>query len=456
MVGRSFPKFCGSLRRLIFVLLQLVSLASLCSLLLLLPQPAHAFQSATPPRRDGHQRHRQQQGQWRLVDASTTVPPIPRTLGMTTTRSSSSGNPAPQSTTTTSSLSSSSTQQQQQVKKEDVERAVVELKRVLEREYATFFDPMECEYYADSVSFDDPLTSLQGVQQYKNNVDMLAGRTLVGKVLFADASIQLHSVRGGEVVAVAATDRSTPGGGSSDNDETTPPAVQLFRIGEITTRWTLRFTFQLLPWRPTPRFSGISKYTVGVGGPRGVQILRQQDYWDSINLVPGGGGGSGIGQYDDNYRTVAKPIALKHFLDQIRPGTLLEAPSAGPELPYETLRVIPNQYEVRRYPEYAAVQFAPYGRRDEATAPWVPSPRVSIRWPPPSSRSCRAVVAVTTQKPCDGRSPFGCRVRPAWIQSKPKRRRAVNAPAILPLLLPLKLSQCRNRWSRLPDFPMLL
>ena len=66
----------------------------------------------------------------------------------------------------------------------DLKSSVADLKKVLEREYISFFDPMEREYYSPTVSFDDPMTSLAGVDAYQNNVDMLASRTLMGKFLF--------------------------------------------------------------------------------------------------------------------------------------------------------------------------------------------------------------------------------------------------------------------------------
>ena len=211
-----------------------------------------------------------------------------------------------------------------------VEQSVAKLKRVLEREYLSFFDPMEREYYAPSVTFDDPLTDLEGVDAYQSNVDMLAGRNLVGSLLFRDASITLHSVTGGDVSR----------------------AKDVVSISPILTRWTLRFTFQALPWSPSPRFSGISRYTVAPGGPAGCQVLQQEDFWDSINLVPGG-----------TYKKVDRKDAIQHFVQQLTPGNF-EAPSAGPELPYQTLR-IGKGYEVRRYPSYTAVRMQ-YERRDEA------------------------------------------------------------------------------------------
>lgn len=52
-------------------------------------------------------------------------------------------------------------------------QAVEKLKKVLEREYVSFFDPMERSWYATDVSFEDPMTSLSGVDAYQGNVDMV-------------------------------------------------------------------------------------------------------------------------------------------------------------------------------------------------------------------------------------------------------------------------------------------
>eukprot|EP00429_Kryptoperidinium_foliaceum_P016791 CAMPEP_0176033694 /NCGR_PEP_ID=MMETSP0120_2-20121206/16645_1 /TAXON_ID=160619 /ORGANISM="Kryptoperidinium foliaceum, Strain CCMP 1326" /LENGTH=422 /DNA_ID=CAMNT_0017367023 /DNA_START=146 /DNA_END=1412 /DNA_ORIENTATION=+ len=206
--------------------------------------------------------------------------------------------------------------------------AVGKLKTVLEREYVSFFDPMQKEYYAPDVSFDDPMTSLAGVDAYQNNVDMLASRTLMGKFLFEDAGIVLHSVTGGEV-----------------RDDGS--------ISNIITRWTLRVTAKVLPWKPTARFSGISVYEVSPGGSEGVLVDHQTDYWDSINLRPGSGG---------EYQKVDKSIAVKDFLGQVKPENA-NAVAAGPEVPYQLLRR-GDGYEVRRYPSYTLAKI-PYDRRDE-------------------------------------------------------------------------------------------
>ena len=205
--------------------------------------------------------------------------------------------------------------------------SVNQLKKVLRREYISFFDPMECEYYSDTVSFEDPMTSLSGVQNYQKNVDMLASRTLLGKFLFQDAGIVLHSVEGGEI---------DPNDGS---------------ISNIITRWTLRVTAKAIPWKPTARFTGISVYEVSPGGPEGVLINHQTDYWDSINIQDGG-----------KYEKVDKSIGVRDFLDQLKADNG-NAAAAGVELPYQLLRR-GKDYEMRRYPAYTFCKI-PYERRDE-------------------------------------------------------------------------------------------
>lgn len=208
----------------------------------------------------------------------------------------------------------------------DIESNLTRLKKVLEREYVSFFSPMETEYYLEDVTFDDPLTSLAGVKAYESNVNMLSGKTAMGKILFRDAGIILHNIEGGEVQADGS-------------------------ISNVITRWTLRFTFQILPWQPTARFSGVSVYDVVPGGPKGVQIVKQTDYWDSINLKEGG-----------SYEKMEKTVGLSDFLDQLKPEQFA-APTAGAELLYSLLRR-GDGYEVRRYPSFTAVEM-PYERRDD-------------------------------------------------------------------------------------------
>ena len=204
--------------------------------------------------------------------------------------------------------------------------AVVKLKQVLTKEYISFFNPMERQFYASDVSFTDPMTSLSGVDAYQKNVDMLSSRTLLGKLLFKDGGIVLHSVSGGDV--------------SEDGS-----------ISNIVTRWTLRVSVSVLPWSPTARFTGISVYEVAQGGSEGVLIKHQTDYWDSINIKDGG-----------KYEKVDKGIAISDFLNQLKPDNG-NAAAAGPEVPYQLLRR-GDGYEVRRYPilTYAKI---PYDRRDE-------------------------------------------------------------------------------------------
>jgi hypothetical protein len=133
-------------------------------------------------------------------------------------------------------------------KNQQLSANISKLKRVLEQEYISFFNPMVDSWYAKDVTFEDPMTSLSGVDSYRNNVDMLAGRTLMGKILFDGAGINLYSVTGGELT-------------EGNNGQV--------QIGDIITRWTLRVTAQVLPWKPQAVFSGISVYKVQPGGKEG-------------------------------------------------------------------------------------------------------------------------------------------------------------------------------------------
>jgi hypothetical protein len=270
--------------------------------------------------------------------------PIPKTSGkhVTTQRSdaitsSSLRSSLDDSTDKSSSnviTSSQSTRPNQ--KKQDLEASIAQLKRIIEREYITFFNPMECDYYRNDVTFIDPLTTLSGIDSYLNNVNMLSGRTMLGSILFRDARIILHIITGGNVKY------------DDENDTTS------FKIDNIMTRWTLKFTFQILPWQPSPSFTGISMYSLQAGGPKGVQVVQQNDYWDAINLQLGG-----------SYAAVSNSIAIQHFISLLLPGNTFQAKSAGPELPYTTLRLKGTEYEVRRYPSYTAIAMI-YERRDEA------------------------------------------------------------------------------------------
>ena len=258
---------------------------------------------------------------------------IGRIFMSTTASTASSSNP---------DAATSSSEKQQQLS-----NTIKKLKRVLAQEYTSFFNPMIDSWYAPDVTFDDPLTSLSGVKSYRNNVDMLAGRTLLGKLLFDGASINLHSVTGGKIT-----------------QENNYGPVQ---VADVITRWTLRVTAKVLPWKPEAVFSGISVYKLQVGGIEGVTIVGQTDYWDSINIkeetestmtkalpLP-------QHQQQQQYQKVDKAVAIKDFLAQLKPDGF-RAAAAAPELPYLLLRR-GNGYELRKYPGYVGIS-TPYDRRD--------------------------------------------------------------------------------------------
>ncbi len=206
-------------------------------------------------------------------------------------------------------LYSTSSSQDASSSTSSLEESITKLKKILELEYTTFFNPMYKSYYAEDVTFTDPMMSVSGVQAYQDNVDMLASRTLKGKLLFSDASIVLHSVKGGEI--------------RKEGEE-------IKGVQDIITRWTLRMTVSILPWKPTARFSGISVYKVQPSPKtkNGIVIVGQTDYWDSVNIQPNSNG---------QYQTVGKLVAINDFLDQLKPGGF-QAQSAAPELPYQLLR----------------------------------------------------------------------------------------------------------------------
>ena len=194
---------------------------------------------------------------------------------------------------------------------------LVALRDGLRREYESFFQPLLPELYNPSVSFADPLIALEGLEKYKSNVNMLAGETLLGKLCFTDCGLVMHNVT------------ETAEGG-------------------LMTRWTLQFRFKLLPWRPLAQFTGVSVYTLD-GQQR---VLAQQDYWDSINLQPGGG-----------YEAVPKAAALADFARQLAPRSSGAQQASDKELPYVLLRRGAD-YEVRRYPQHVAAQTKYYQRID--------------------------------------------------------------------------------------------
>ena len=193
----------------------------------------------------------------------------------------------------------------------------------LRREYESFFQPMEEDLYNKAVSFDDPLISLSGVDAYRNNVNMLAGENPLGRLCFDQCGLNMHSVK------------ELPS-------------------GQLETRWTLQFRFKLLPWQPVARFTGVSRYTLDDQ----CRVLAQQDYWDSVNLLPGG-----------DYTAKPKKEAIFDLLKQLAPGSAGNAQQASDkELPYQLLRRTGDRtgcYEVRRYPQHVSVR-TDYLRRLDA------------------------------------------------------------------------------------------
>jgi hypothetical protein len=81
--------------------------------------------------------------------------------------------------------------------------------------------------------------------------------------------------------------------------------------------------------------------------------LRQQDYWDSVNLQPGGG-----------YEAAPKAKGFQDLLGQLKPGGRTAEAASDRELPYQLLRRVPD-YEVRRYPLFVAVS-SEYENRGDA------------------------------------------------------------------------------------------
>lgn len=191
-----------------------------------------------------------------------------------------------------------------------------EIEKCLYREYSSFFSPMEKSYYDDDVSFTDPLMKINGIEKYQSNVDMLAGRNVLGGLLFKEASISLHNITN-------------------------------ISPNQIMTRWTLRVTVKALPWSPTVRFTGVSIYTLDKNGAK---ICAQEDYWDSINLQKG--------------KYIQKPFldGLGDFFSQLQSESG-NAEMAAPEMPYELLRRA-ARYEVRRYPRFVAAETT-YDQRPE-------------------------------------------------------------------------------------------
>lgn len=173
------------------------------------------------------------------------------------------------------------------------------LMECLSREYKSFFRPFESEFYTKAVTFNDPLNALEGCDSYEANVAMLSGESPVGRILFRDGAIDLHSVedRGGR---------------------------------HLRTRWTLQFRFNALPWAPLAIFTGISEYKLSSEA----LVENQQDYWDSINLCG-----------KDAYKVADPSAGVIDMLSQLVPGGVYEEPHCWSLMRRAAL------YDVRRYPD---------------------------------------------------------------------------------------------------------
>ena len=103
------------------------------------------------------------------------------------------------------------------------------------------------------------------------------------------------------------------------------------------------------------RFTGVSRYTLDAQ----CRVLAQEDYWDSVNLQPGG-----------DYVAKPKAEAFLDLLRQLAPGGGNDAKQASDkELPYVLLRRSAEKagqpgYEVRRYPQHVSVATDYFRRLD--------------------------------------------------------------------------------------------
>ncbi|CAI7906639.1 unnamed protein product [Closterium sp. NIES-53] len=102
------------------------------------------------------------------------------------------------------------------------------------------FQGMSSARFADKVEFEDPITRYDTLAGYLFNIQML-------RYLFHPVFILQDTYQSG-------------------------PA-------EITTRWTMKMYFWLLPWRPEVVFTGLSIYGID---PRSQQFISHRDVWDSI------------------------------------------------------------------------------------------------------------------------------------------------------------------------------
>ncbi|CAI5466122.1 unnamed protein product [Closterium sp. Yama58-4] len=155
---------------------------------------------------------------------------------------------------------------------------------------------MSSARFADKVEFEDPITRYDTLAGYLFNIQML-------RYLFHPVFILQDTYQSG-------------------------PA-------EITTRWTMKMYFWLLPWRPEVVFTGLSIYGID---PLSQQFISHRDVWDSIQ--------------DNGYFSQE---GLRDFVKQMM--TVYSPPAQLNSPPFDVL-LRRASYEVREYPAFQVVQLS--------------------------------------------------------------------------------------------------
>ncbi|GJP54920.1 hypothetical protein CLOM_g13933 [Closterium sp. NIES-68] len=153
---------------------------------------------------------------------------------------------------------------------------------------------MSSARFADKVEFEDPITRYDTLAGYLFNIQML-------RYLFHPVFILQDTYQSG-------------------------PA-------EITTRWTMKMYFWLLPWRPEVVFTGLSIYGID---PRSQLFVSHRDVWDSIQ--------------DNGY------FSQEGLRDLVKQMMTLYSPPAQLNSPPFDVLLRRATYEVREYPAFQVVQ----------------------------------------------------------------------------------------------------
>ena len=132
--------------------------------------------------------------------------------------------------------------------------------------------------------FTDPLSVVKGVSSYEKNIDLIAGRGLIGGLVLGEGRgrIYLHKIE--------------------DNLENVDPGSEIYNI---RTYLTLKIGVKLLPWDPQVAITGVSLYEIERS--RGL-IVKQDDFWDTANLESG--------KYKRLSREEEKMLAIKDMFSQ--------------------------------------------------------------------------------------------------------------------------------------------